>query len=310
MDTDEPIRNPDTWPSLAGQIALAAELFGDTGRDRLARWLSSEFDRVDDADFARTFSEHISLPGIVSADFGHRVVRSAHGALLGGIRFYGRDIDRPFVEIICHDFTDTDALADCVRHEWSGFEVRWARLHDRPRPLEHRMVLDYTVHAARCADMPVPDGRVWLSPFDDPEHAVQVVSRRYRDVAETDPELAGNVRPADPDDLRTWHADGHLHAVTTRSAVVGALAVLPGRVLWIDGYEINEEVISTTHRGQGHAAAAQAAWAHQIAVDQQALLVGTIDRLNAASRFSAQHAGRDAIVNAVFLRLSDPVSAQ
>ncbi|MDF2823579.1 MAG: hypothetical protein K0R68_987 [Mycobacterium sp.] len=292
-------------------MTLAASLFGDNGDAAVARWLAAEFDRVDDTDFARTFSEHVRLPGVVSADFNHRVVRSARGALLGGIRFYGRDIARPFVEIICHDFSDLDALADCVRAEWARFDVRWARVHQRPATTQPAgAVLDFTVHAARCADLRTPVGRVSLRQFDDPETAVQVVAQRYRDIAISDPELAHNLRAAAPEDIRDWYAAGHVHAVDVGANIgganiVGVLAVLPGQVLWIDGYEIHEEVISTAHRGHGYAAAAQSRWAHHLADDPQRLLLGTIDRLNAASRATALRAGRDVVLDAVFLRLPD-----
>lgn len=313
--------HPLRWPSLQGQLALAAELFGDNGFQdngyqdngfhHVARWLAGEFDRVDDVEFARTFSAHISLPGIVERDFGHRVIRSAAGDLLGGIRFYGRDITRPFVEIVCHSFTDLDALADCVTVEWAQFRPRWARLHDRPGILRHPgMLLDETVHAARCADMRAPDTRVTLTPFPDPEEAVALVAQRYAALSADDPELARNLRAADPDDLRAWHAAGTLHAITVCGAVVGVLAIAPGQVQWIDGYEITEEVILTTHGGYGYAASAQSHWAHRLAGDPHALLVGTIDRLNAASRATALHAGRGAVLEVMFLRLPNPGSAE
>ena len=93
-----------------------------------------------------------------------------------------------------------------------------------------------------------------------------------------------NVFPATAADLRAWHKSGQLRAVRTRDAMVGLLAVAPGRIGWIDGDEINEEVIAVEHQGHGYAALAQAAWAAHIARDQRQLLIGTIDRLNTSSR--------------------------
>lgn len=303
--------DPARWPSVAGQLELAAELFGDNGFQRIKRWLAVEFERVHDTEFARTFSAHIRLPGVSDPDFNHRMVRSRRGTLLGGIRFYGRDISRPFVEIICHGFTDRDALADCVAAEWAQFRPHWARLHDRPGMLSHRdMVLDQTMHAARCADMRAPDTRVSLTPFSDPEDAIELVCRRYEKLSVDHPELARHLYAADPADLRNWHAAGYLHAITVSGTSAGVLAVAPGQVRWIDGYEITEEVISTTRGGYGYAASAQAYWAHHVSADPQALLVGTIDRLNAASRATARRAGRDALLESVFLRLPRTVSAE
>ncbi|AQA05421.1 hypothetical protein BVC93_26955 [Mycobacterium sp. MS1601] len=303
--------DPARWPSLRGHCVLASKLFGDNGFQRIQRWLEVEVDRVDNRGFAREFSEHVDLPGVAEADYAHRVITTSAGTLIGGIRFYGRDIGRPFVEVVCHDFADLDELADCVHHEWIAFGAAWARLHDLPGALRvHGAVLDDTVFAASCGRLTEPDGRVTLAPFADTEDAVELVAARYAALAAENPELARNVRAADRDDLRTWHRDGTLLAVIVDDNTVGALAVAPGRVLWIDGYEINEEVILTTCAGNNFAASAQAEWARRPGVDPERLLVGTIDRLNVASRRTARRAGRHAVLESVFIPLRRQFSAQ
>jgi hypothetical protein len=171
-------------------------------------------------------------------------------------------------------------------------------------------VLDDTVFAAPCGRLTDPDRHVVLAAFGYAEEAVELVSARYAALAEQDPQLARNVRAADPDDVRRWHRDETLHAITVGDTPVGALAVTPGEVLWIDGYEIQEEVILTTHRGRHLAASAQAAWGRLPGVDPQRLLVGTIDRLNTASRRTAARAGRAAVLESVFVPLRPSHSAQ
>lgn len=104
--------------------------------------------------------------------------------------------------------------------------------------------------------------------------------------------LARNVFTATDDDLRVWHTSRQLHAVRTSEAVVGLLAVAPGRVGWIEGNEITEEVIAVEHQGHGYAAIAQAAWAAHVTRDQSQLIIGTIDRLNISSRKTARAACR------------------
>jgi hypothetical protein len=266
------IADPAHWPSLAGQCGAAEDLFGVNGLQRVGGWLAAEISRIDDIDFARSFSAHVRLPGIVERDFSHRLVRSSRGELLGGIRFYGRDIGRPFVEIICHTFAEPDHLTDCVSAEWAAFGPPWARLHGRPG--EHSApgaVLDHTVYAARCADLRQPDHRIELTRFGDPAEAIALVQRRYQQLAADNPGLARNVRPADPADLHSWHEAGRLHAITVAQTTVGALAIAPGQVQWIDGYEVDEEVVLTAHAGNGYATSAQASWAHRTETDPDAV---------------------------------------
>src|SRR5258708_2455077 len=81
--------------------------------------------------------------------------------------------------------------------------------------------------------------------------------------AAVDPELARNVYPASAEELREWHTTDGLRAIRADGATVGLLAIAPGRIGWIGGDEINEEVILTN--GRGHAASAQAAWARSVA---------------------------------------------
>ena len=298
------MRLPVDWPSLADELALSQVLFGRRGHDRLAAWLEREEARVNDPEFARSFSDHIDLPGVVTDDYLHRRICTSAGSLLGGIRFYGRDISRPFVEIVAHSFDDLDRLRDCVAREWWMFAPLALRLRGLPgRFSGPQVVLDKTIHAARCRDMRAPSPQVMLEPFDRVEDAEAMVHTRYQRMADDDPALARNVFPATDDDIRVWHTAGRLHAVRTREAVVGLFAVAPGRVYWINGNEINEEIIAVEHQGHGYAALAQAAWAAHIVHDRCQLLIGTIDRLNTSSRKTAAAAGRPRLLDAVFVSL-------
>jgi hypothetical protein len=292
------------WPSLADHVALARDMFGDHGDGLVDAWLAAETARIDDPDFARSFADHVVIPGVVARDFNHRHVRTSHGELLGGVRFYGRDVGRPFVEVCCHGFEDLAALRDCVRTEWSAFVPHYLRLHALPGRISGPgVVLDETVHVARYRDMTEPDGRVTLEPFDDVADAVAMVARRYEDLAVDDPGLARNVFPAAAEDLRHWHETDQLRTIRADGQTVGLLAVAPGAITWIPGDEIQEEVIEVGHRGHGYAVAAQGAWARNVAADPDRHLIGTIDRLNPASRLTAERAGRPRIMEAVFVSL-------
>lgn len=287
-------------------MALADRLFGSSAPVLLRAWFGEQIERITDPGFARRFSDHIVLPGVVPGDYNHRIVRSARGGLLGGIRFYGQDVTRPFVDIIAHDFEDWTALRACVASEWAAFAPLHLRLllavGTTYPPGAH---VDLTIHAARYCDMAPPDDRVTLRTFADAEEAVTMVAARYEDLARTDPALARNVSPAAPDDLRRWHGEGRvraIRAVTDDSAqIVGLFTAAPGSVEWIEGDQVNEEVVMGPFAGRGFAASAQRAWAARRDVDSYRFLVGTIDGLNVASRRSATRAGRGAVLDYVFL---------
>jgi len=298
------VRSPADWPSLADEVQLADTLFGRRGYGLLASWLEGEAARVNDQDFARLFSDHIDLPGVVADDYLHRSIRTSQGTVLGGIRFKGRDINRPFVEIIVHSFEDLDRLRDCVRQEWSMFAPPRLRLRTRPgRITGPNVVLDTSIYLARYRDMCRPPVHISLEPFEQLEAAAALVRARYQRLAADDPELARNVAPATTEDLRLWHESGQLRAVRTRDTVVGLIAVAPSQIRWIDGDEINEEVINVEHSGNGYAALAQTLSAGQVARDQSRLLVGTIHRLNISSRKTAERAGRHRVLDEVFVSL-------
>ncbi|WP_162938539.1 hypothetical protein [Mycobacterium kyogaense] len=297
----------ERWPSLRAQEVVAERLFGPSGVRKVAEWLAEQVGFVDDSAFAKTFSDHVHLPGIASLDYAHRHIRTGRGDLVGGIRFYSRNVARPFVEVVAHTFDDLDALAACVYAEWSAFGVRYLRMRTGPDQLISRpgVLLDKTIHAARCRDMAPADGRVMLQAFDTAERAIDIVSARHAHVAATNLALSNNLSPASADDMRDWQARQQMWAITRESNIVGVLAVAPGSLGWISGQEINEEVIAATHGGHRYATSAQCAWAHGGFAESTDLLIGTIDRHNHPSRTTAVRAGRPAVLDDVFITLTE-----
>ncbi|MEP4198284.1 MAG: GNAT family N-acetyltransferase [Aliishimia sp.] len=300
------------WPSLSAQLTLSKRLFGVTGPELLQNWLDDQAARINDLAFARLFSAHITLPGISEQDFNHRHVTAQNGSLLGGIRFFGGNAERPFVELIAHTFQESaggiEALASLVRSEWRAFKPENMRLLLTPEQLNsfesaQSAFIDMSIHAARYEDIKKPNGRVELATFNNATAAIEIVEQRYRDVSEHDPDLAQNISAADPQDVQEWYDAGQIQAITAKDKTVGLLAIAPGNIEWMTGDEVNEEVISTPHTGKGYASEAQKAWAEQ-AQDQDKLLLGTIDRLNPASRKTAEAVGRKAVLNYVFISLS------
>ena len=291
------------WPSLADQIDVAEVFYGRSGQRSVAAWLDGQLSFVGNDSFAAQFSDHIDLPGINPADYAHRRIRTRTGELIGGIRFYGRDIGRPFVEVVAHSFDDLDSLTDVVAREWSAFAPPLLRLRTAPGRLRGPGVgLDVTIHAGRCREMADPDGRVELDRFDDVEEALELIDARYADLAAQQPELAANLSRPDRDDIRGWHAGGDLWAIHAAGATVGLLAIARDAVDWLDGYEVQDEVTAKEYSGRGYATSAQALWGRRTSEHApEGLVIGTIDRHNHASRATAVRAGRPRVLDDVFV---------
>lgn len=284
---------------MAVQFTVAEHLFGAGGRQRVIEWLDGQTAYIDNVAFTRSFAGRFAIAGVAVEEYSHRHVRSPNGELLGGIRFYNRDVSRPFVEVIAHSFTDHHQLGERVRDEWSSFRPGFMRLRTAPEQLagDPDAVLHKSVHVARYANLQSADTSVTLEPFDDVADAIALVEKRYAHLRNADPDLGSILAPADPDELREWQNSGRLFAIRAMGQTVGALAIVPSSVGWIEGEEVSEEVIDADHNGHGYAAAAQTVWAQRIALDRNTLLIGTIHGANASSRKTAESAGRSRVLD-------------
>lgn len=294
----------EQWPSLRDQVVVAERLFGPSGPRMVGEWVAEQAGFIDDGDFAKTFSDHVHLPGIASMDFAHRHIRTPRG--------------------ICSVGSDFTRATSHARSSMSWHTASTTSTPDRMRT--SRMVAVQRPLPA-CADSTPPAGRSagrvarqehsrrpmsrhgtvrWprhTATVRYPEVALDVVADRFAQLAAADPALSNNLSPAAPDDLRYWHAHQQLWAITRGIDTIGVFAVAPGALGWITGQEINEEVISVAHAGQRYATSAQCMWAHRWATDTTDLLIGTIDRHNHASRATALRAGRPRVLDNVFIRL-------
>ena len=281
------------WPSLAALLPVAERL-GE--RDALAAWLAEQRGRVGDAGFAALF-DGIDLPGVARIDFAHRHVRTGRGDLLGGIRFFGQDVARPFVEVVAHGL-DLDRLRAVAASEWAAFSPLALRLLVPPAvALPGDAALDMTVHAARMGAMAPPDGRARLGPIE-PAEAHRLVVERHEAMEAA---LRRDVSPARLEDLERCAKHGILRAICAGGQTVGVLATEPGAVAFLSGDVVAEEVVAARFAGRGLAASAQGALAAR--GDPARPLVGTIHARNAASRRTAERAGRAEVLRYVFLPL-------
>lgn len=287
---------------------MAEKLYGPHGKVILNQWFDIQIARITDLEFASLFSDHIALQGVSQTDYNHRYSHFQDKSLLGGIRFFGQDSGQPFVDVIAHNFDDWETLGRCVASEWKAFAPSRMRLLLTPGiAIPDSAYIDMSIHASRYKDMAPSDSRVSLRPFTSVEEIIKMVTVRYNHIFNTNPALANHISAARPEDLRVWHSNDQIRAIHPsihRSLkAVGLLAIAPGAIEWIEGDEVNEEVVLPAYNGHSLAASAQCAWAEREDIDPDRLLVGTIDNLNASSKRSAIKAGRNIILKYVFFPL-------
>ena len=331
---DDDIGSVRHWRGLDALAGLARRLPAGTADDRaLERWLVRQLGRTTDRAFARLFADHLDLPGIEERDYLHRVVETDGLRLLGGIRFYGQDVARPFVELIAwtplggadgrapegttRHAPPFERLCAIVAHEWRAFAPGHLRVHlpqipaylsaEAPPTLPSGTTTDVSVHLADVREMNADTGTVGLERFDDLAEAVALVRTRFAALRREDPALARDVTPSGADTLAECDAAGSLFAIRVDDETVGLIATLAGAIDWIEGEVVVEEVIRTDRAGRGYASAAQRALASRLAREGRARrLSGTIDSANAASRRSAERAGRPAVSRYAFVPLPPP----
>jgi len=294
-----------SWPSLEFQLQLEQQLFG-ANSNLLRDWFEVQLSWINDAQFARQFSDNISLPNIVPSDYNHRHVRTRFGSLLAGVRFFGRDVTRPFVEITAHSFTDMERLGTVVDDEWRAFAPPFMRLAVSKGTLPTvSSFLDVTIHAARFCEMSDPATSVKLVPVANLNDALEMVQKRYKVLRDKRHELALNTSPASMEDLKDCADASKLFWIKNDdTAAVGLFATQPGQIDWIEGDVVYEEVTQAKFSGQGFAVSAQGRYAKaRLETEPDRFLIGTIDRHNHTSRKSAVRAGRPEVMRKVFVPL-------
>lgn len=296
-------RSPDF---ISGTIARFTALGLPT--ETVPLWLYQQLCRCSDPEFAALFADHLDLPGICPADYLHKVIPTPSGALLGGIRFYGQDSTKPFVELLAWTGPiDLPAWRTAITTAWSRFKPTQFRMLAVNQPEFAGAVIDQSIHAGRAgvmAETPTTPG-VALRPCPNPADAAAEVAAWYDAFAADHPTLAAELHPADTAELAACHANGTLDFITIDGAVAGLIATAPGPIDWLHGHVMIEEILAPAHRGRGAAAQAQRLLAARLATTHgsETLITGTIHRLNIASHRTAINAGRPAIMDYRFLPL-------
>lgn len=279
--------------------------------ERISSWLKMQISCCSDSSYSAIFSDHIDLPGIKSEDYLQRIIPVGDGLLLGGIRFYNRNLERPFVDLMAWSgMPDWDLWMAVIRREWAIFKPLHVRLL-RGDPHDGMMLpegcVDQSIHSGQIntlAQFPsLPS--LQLIDCENFQEAADYVAECHQAFASLNPSLALEVRPADAEDLAECLETGTLHFVILNNERIGLFATAWRAIEFIQGYVVVEEIIHPAFQGRGLAKYVQreAAALLNKAGEGEKTMIGTIHAHNIASRKTAIGAGRPEILQYEFISL-------
>ena len=301
----------------AGLRSVSPEVAEWLGIDRVSRTVHSELDHEIGRCPATEFAERYH--GIIGAgepgDYLSRVIEAEGVNALCAIHFCGADTSKPFVNIPAIDGAPA-SWAGVVERALASFAVFNPRVCKVVAPggqvpireTSLRVVGDQVVAAERVGA--IAERSAGSTPVSlrnaSATDAHPFVMEMYEAHLAANPELVGRVEAASLDQLKACESKGVLAWWCVDGAQAGVIAATPDSGFGIDGWVVMEEVVDRRFGGRGTAAEAQVGLAKRIAKeDPDAVLFGTIDFTNTASRRTAERAGRREIAGWWFVQPAD-----
>jgi hypothetical protein len=207
-----------------------------SGHRAVADWwtttLTGEVARCTDLDQANAQAEMIGLGR--PEDYLHKLIRVDRGTALVGIRFFGGDPTKPFVDLLgwTERVADLEAASHAALDALSCFSPSRCRVFLSSPPLDAtqgRWHRDQVLLAQRIEEIARRGPRgATLEPCD--EHAAaRFVNHCYRDRLARRPELDGLLFPADAAELAECRNDGYLGRFITALFIKGVWSECPRR---------------------------------------------------------------------------------
>lgn len=299
--------NPAWMAGLLERLGPVRPLYDDGILEAAAGdWLAEQFDRGADPAFAERFRGIAQKSGAPAETFLHRVLDLGGTQVLAGIRFYGGDPDRPFLDLFAWTrVPDWPALAAAFPDCWAPFAPRDVRLIAAAPPDGVSARLDQGIHLGRVSDMPRSTVTgISLEAIGDAEAAADFVGRAYAEAIRDAPELDGEIHAADAETLAACRDEGTLHWILAEGEQAGLIATQRDRIEMLPGALIVEETVRGAFRGRSLARAAQGLLAAEMAASAPGqVLMGTIYANNRASCRTAEGAGRPARLSYWFVQV-------
>jgi|GEM_PF-7008249 len=293
----------------------------ETLQSNIDVYLEKHLDYCTDLDFARCFPwMELDLP---LSFFLQHVIQSQGEYYLAGPRFFGGNIQRPFVQVIASTGPLTQAAAHDIIAHWAALNTETLQIlrHANESVLGQ---VDQYLYMATAGDMvskaqysELADGKnhqgikVRRATIEDLDICMEIISKSFNDTHARYPILKERVTPCTKEEIGEGITSKDVFLIESslapfdqnrRLSPVGLIYLVSGDEVFLDGYVMTEECVMPEARGHGLAAKAQIEIAKALAHKQSdALIMGTIDALNIASQKTAMHAGRSPLLRYEFV---------
>lgn len=289
-------------------------------RENWERWLEPNLALVGDAQWGGQIRDMVKLPVQDPLAWANRRIELSGGHwAVAGIRFRGRDVQKPFVDIIQSSLSPETsgiaALGEVLPYftEFSPLCLRvalpdpqlWLRSLAQGAVEEFQVTPDLLVVARPVHEMLVQPlaetyNDVSLVPCG-PVQAAGRVATIYEELKELRPQLNQWATPAEAEDLEAAAEEGLLFEIQVNGIPAGVIAAEREDAYGFTGFCIQEIALDAAHRGHQVGVAALQRLCRRIPTGTDDVLWGYIHPANVMSLRNAQASGRQVVAAYVWV---------
>lgn len=285
-------------------------------RENHARWLETDLALVGETAWGAQIRDLVKLPVPDPLLWANRLIELANGHwAIAGIRFRGRDVEKPFVDIIATSLppeaTGIEALAEVLPHfeEFAPLCLR-VNLPESTLPAAELAAAE-DFHGDAESDLlivasPVDEMKKHpLAPLFDTtalvpvsvQGAAQLTAEIYGELAASRPRLREWATPADAQSLEEAAEQGLLFEIHVGGKTAGIVAAERQDAYGFAGFCMQEIALNAAHRGRGIGVAALQHLVRMLDAEPHDLLWGHIHPNNIPSLRNAQASGRKIVTS-------------
>jgi RimJ/RimL family protein N-acetyltransferase len=254
-------------------------------------------------EFSSRFAHNKPVAGVAPERYTHRLFKVVGRRLIAGIRFFGGDITRPFVEVArisqpLENDSQRDAITEFLRSEFAEFApTQWRIWQASHQPYQFADCAgDLRVLAGLLSEintLPLPENaaRVRLSRATNTDFYLRYVEL-YQQLYRERPWLPDVARTETLEDMQQYLETGQVFEIFVDGTWAGLTIAIRDAGWGVRGWLMVEIVLTAPFRGQDLAVAVQRLLAQQLEDAGKDCLFGSIGAVNLPMQKTATRVGR------------------